>query len=326
MLIPTFWAEGRVQRRTGNKEILTVRRYGWSNENQQSAQIHADGRALEAWTRIADGQPLALRDLKLAYGSEGLPIREQVVSQEDNTVITRNSYGALCLNTPDVAIADIDFDLLIPIDKKNLLALAGTFLMGAVLSTALLSPWVGLGFLVLLLFTPALATAYRTAKVARAGGIEKVARARVRAFSKERPDWHIRVYRTPKGLRAIVLHKSMLPDDPEVADFFDAVGSDPQYVKMCAQQQCFRARVSPKPWRIGINQRIRSWNGLPSVDAKRKHEREIWLRSYDRVAEGYAACQLVEVLGPGDRLTAHTAKVLAMHDTLARVKADFPLA
>ena len=36
-----------------------------------------------------------------------------------------------------------------------------------------------------------------------------------------------------------------------------AIGADPIYVQMCLRQHCFRARVSSKPWRIGIGQHLR---------------------------------------------------------------------
>jgi hypothetical protein len=37
-----------------------------------------------------------------------MPIREEVVSRFPHAVITRNRYGSLCLNTPNVLFADVD--------------------------------------------------------------------------------------------------------------------------------------------------------------------------------------------------------------------------
>src|SRR3954471_3589110 len=109
MLIPKFWAEGRVQARTAQKQV-TVRRFGWSDESQAAAQAIADARAREALARILSGETLPRRELKRAYnGSEGVPIREEIVASYGDTVLTRNSYGAVCLNTPSVLFADIDF-------------------------------------------------------------------------------------------------------------------------------------------------------------------------------------------------------------------------
>lgn len=50
------------------------------------------------------------RELRSNYGTHGVPIREQIVERHDDMIITRNSYGALCLNTPDVLFADMDFE------------------------------------------------------------------------------------------------------------------------------------------------------------------------------------------------------------------------
>lgn len=110
MIVPQFWAEARLQHRAQKKQV-TVRRFGWSDLSQEAAQAHADVRVREAFDRILSGEKLPRREHKESYnGAEGLPIREQIVARHGETVITRNSYGALCLNTPNVLFADIDFD------------------------------------------------------------------------------------------------------------------------------------------------------------------------------------------------------------------------
>ena len=104
MIVADYWAEGRVQGRIDGHQ-LTVRRFGWSDSSQAEAQQNADSRAGEAFEQIAAGVDLPRRERKLAYnGADGMPIREQIVSRHDDTVITRNSYGALCLNTPRRAV------------------------------------------------------------------------------------------------------------------------------------------------------------------------------------------------------------------------------
>ena len=111
MIVPQFWAEGRIQERVAGKQI-TVRRYGWSDESPVAAQAHADQRTRDAFDRIAHkGEKLERRERKLAYnGAEGVPIREEIVERHGDTVVTRNGYGARCLNTPDVLFVDIAFD------------------------------------------------------------------------------------------------------------------------------------------------------------------------------------------------------------------------
>ena len=109
MIVPNFWAEARVQHRRKGKQV-TIRRFGWSDANQEEAQNNAEKRAAEALERAVAGESLPRRERKVPYnGGDGVPIREEVVSRYGETVITRNSYGARCLNTPGVLFADIDF-------------------------------------------------------------------------------------------------------------------------------------------------------------------------------------------------------------------------
>ena len=109
MLIPDYWAEASLKHKVAGKQIA-VRRFGWSELSQEDAQRNADARAEDAFARIVAGEKLARRELKMSYnGAVGVPIREEVLSRHEGAVITRNIYGARCLNTPNVLFADIDF-------------------------------------------------------------------------------------------------------------------------------------------------------------------------------------------------------------------------
>lgn len=59
-----------------------------------------------------------------------------------------------------------------------------------------------------------------------------------------------RIYETHSGWRVICTSKSFKADwfGEQVLRFFR---SDPRYIEMCRKQQCFRARLTPKPWREG---------------------------------------------------------------------------
>ncbi len=41
MIVPQYWAEGRVRQKTPERQV-TVRRFGWSDGSQQEAQAMAD--------------------------------------------------------------------------------------------------------------------------------------------------------------------------------------------------------------------------------------------------------------------------------------------
>lgn len=108
MIVPDYWAEARRQQKKSGKQI-TVRRFGWSTSSQEDAQAMADARADEAMRRINAGEKLDWREQKVPHnGADGLPIREEVLARHGDEVITRNSYGAHCLNSPKALFADID--------------------------------------------------------------------------------------------------------------------------------------------------------------------------------------------------------------------------
>ncbi|KAG1246597.1 hypothetical protein G6F68_014572 [Rhizopus microsporus] len=97
----------------------------------------------------------------------------------------------------------------------------------------------------------------RRRRLAAAGGAEGVALQRVAAFSEQHPDWHLRAYRTPAGLRVLAMHATFPPEDEQLQAVFKALGADTLYARMCRLQHCFRARLTPKPWRVGLKHRIR---------------------------------------------------------------------
>ncbi len=116
MLVPRYWAEHRIQLREGRGPQTTIRRWGWSGESQVAADNHARERAEAVAAEVRAGRKLSFaerRERKVAYnGADGLPIREEVLSEHPDldAVVTRNQYGAHCLNVRDVLFADVDLE------------------------------------------------------------------------------------------------------------------------------------------------------------------------------------------------------------------------
>lgn len=325
MIVPKYWAEGRIQSREGGKQ-LTVRRFGWSDANPQDAQAHADVRTLEAFKKIQAGEKQDRQEPKVKYnGAEGVPIREEILSSHGNVVITRNSYGAHCLNTPDVLFADIDFDgdaqfpqgILLTLVLVGIAAFAG-FTAGSIM--------IGIvGIIGAFTFSRLLYMGCRSILVRIWGGAEKIARKKILRFGDSHPDWHLRLYKTPAGIRILVMHRTFDPTDPVVAAFFKDLGTDPLFAKMCIRQRCFRARVSPKPWRIGIGAHMRPHPGVWPVHPDRLPVRNRWIQEYEAKAKGYAACRFVEALGSRTVVPAAEA-VRALHDERSGAGSQRPLA
>lgn len=329
MLIPRYWAEARVQEKFGKghpsgRVSLTVRRFGWSDASLADAQAMADARAREAFDRILAGETLPRREPRVPYDAEGLPIREQVVERHGEVAITRNSYGARCLNSPDVLFADVDFQPVRTPWRWDYFW--GAIALGVACGVATKNAWLGLAACIALLFV---SSRIRGASARRrhrddGGGPEARALAPVKAFLAAHPHWHLRVYRTPNGFRLLAMHQTFDPRDPQVPAFFQAIGADTYYALLCKHQHCFRARLSAKPWRIGVRERMPPRQAWP-IPPERMAERERWVAEYERKAEGYAACRFVEALGSRDYVSA-TQSVQRLHDDLCRADSQLPLA
>lgn len=322
MIVPAHWAEARLQERHGKRQV-TVRRWGWSDEGPEQAEAHAEQRVREAMQRLREGKAEARRERKVAYnGADGVPIREEIVSRHGDAVVTRNGYGALCLNTPDVLFADVDFGP--PRLSGGVMALVAVVVgIAAGIRHGFSNGVLALGGAVVLQVVGVLMLD-RLATVL-SGGAEARALGRVRRFVEGRKGWRVRVYRTPAGLRVLAMHRRFDPVSPEVADFFKALRSDRLYVKMCRRQRCFRARLTPKPWRIGIGGRIRPRPGVWPVDPKWKPERDRWIAAYEQASAGYASCRYLASFGKGLEDPA-AESVRLLHDAQSRAASSLPLA
>ncbi|HEX2204375.1 MAG TPA: hypothetical protein VHG91_13785, partial [Longimicrobium sp.] len=144
----------------------------------------------------------------------------------------------------------------------------------------------------------------------------------LRRWVAARPDWRVRVYRTHSGLRYLVTHALFSPTDGEARAAMTALGADPQYVRLCQAQKSFRARLTPKPWRVGLSTPPARF---PYESAADEHAMRAWEASYARASAGYAACRLIEELGSG---TEHpeVAPLRALHDEQTRASSGLPLA
>lgn len=326
MIVPDHWAQASLRERHRGRQV-TVHRFGWSTTSLADAQAMAQSRAAEAMRRILAGEALDRRERKTAYnGAFGVPIREEVLARHGEEVITRNAYGARCLNTPAALIADIDF---MPAGRARTAVATGVVLtaLGALAGIALQSRGLAIGALILalLLAVPVSAALQRLLTAAR-GGPERAARRRIDRFLAMHPAWGLRLYRTPAGLRAIATHRRFDPADPEVAGFFSAIGADPLYVRMCMHQRCFRARLSAKPWRIGIAGHLRPRPGVWPVRPEQLDQRHQWVAAYEPVAARFAACHHVATLGSG-AVHADVQGVIALHDRESRaLRHELPLA
>lgn len=121
---------------------------------------------------------------------------------------------------------------------------------------------------------------------------EQILLERVRALCAADESLGFRVYRTAKGFRVIAAGKGVYLGSARMMELFEALDADPLYTKLCEKQDCWRARLTPKPSRIGVKDcpLCTDSESAPAVIAA-------WRPAYDEAAAGYCVCRLRETVG-----------------------------
>ena len=321
MQIPEFWSEA---------EVNSVRRWGWSDQSQAAADRHARERAELAQAAMQAGQDVPRSEPKLPYGGSGLPIREEVLVRNGNDVITRNRYGARCLNVPDVLIADVDLDTslrasvqlasklfyIVPITGMAM-SFVATFQRAPGTAQLLIAASVALVIVMeLIKFLVSLSARHVAACKRRMYD-------RIDNFIAKHPEAILAVYQTPAGLRVFALHQTFVATSPVVQAVFRELGADPAYAQMCALQDCFRARLTAKPDRIQLAPPPAQ--GVWPLSPDRLARRAAWVAEYEVRAQEFAACRFLKVVGSGNT-NERCIEVQTMHDALSNARSDLPIA
>ena len=287
MKIPKYWsqaaAETQLPRGGG-----TARFSCWRSSDTSEAVAHQA--ALAAARRILDASLRGKRLDRYEYGAA--PLREEVLGQIDgpdgglSAVLTRNLYGAVILNTERAMFVDIDFPAV---------AAGGASLFKGLFGRKQKSP--------------------EQEK-------EEHARQAVDQFIEDNPSWGMRLYRTFAGLRAIVTHDVIDPQNTAALDVLKQLGSDPLYIKLCKAQECFRARLTPKPWRCGCKANPPRY---PITDQKLLTWYERWKEDYDARQAPFATCRFIASLG-NPFVHAEVLKIVELHDGMTHATENLPLA
>ena len=335
MFIPRYWSEAAHTERMPGGSAVTLRRFGWASTSQEDADVHARQRVEEAAAILRAGGPEALRgftrrERKVAYsGSDGLPIREEIVEERPDVdvVVTRNSYGALCLNTTRAMFVDVD-----RLEYRTGLASCLGGLLGVVLGTFLGLELLGrawpLGAVLggyAVSHAARLVAWWRQRRDPRRRDLLAWAIGRARTWCSDRPGWRVVAYETPAGARLLPVHAPFDAGEASSFEFMAFVGADPLYERMCRLQKCFRARVSPKPWRAGVLENFRAGGTWPVTDPAKLAAREDWVRRYERQADPFASCRLVESVGDGEP-DPRVEAVQRIHDDMCRADSTRPIA
>jgi hypothetical protein len=218
------------------------------------------------------------------------PFREQIMQEFKNSagelfaVITRNSYGCLVLNTARAMFVDIDLrETKAPGFFKRLFGKPDPKPTVQPLDEVLI---------------------------------------KIENWTRNNPEWGWRVYRTRAGLRLLATHGLMDADSPMADNVFAALGADPLYQKLCKAQKCFRARLTPKPWRCGLRRKPERW---PWLDAKREKQFQKWDTEYHSCSANWATCEFIRHVGNPD-IHPDVQSVLKLHDGPTRAESKLQLA
>ena len=263
--------------------------YGWSDESPEAAQAEAERRAARVINWVKDGTDFVFGE----YGYPDRPMREEVLREFHDeaghltAVISRNNYGCQVLNTAAALFVDIDA----PRPK-------------------------GLGFLA------GLIGLLRPNRNGKSETVQLTVRNAIQAWLSRHPEWGWRAYQTRAGIRLLATHQPVMPEDPATQDAFQHFKADPLYQKLCANQKCFRARLTPKPWRCGADKiRIHwPWRDTAADVAFRK-----WEQGYQAAAAQYATCRLLGHFG-NKAIHPSLNELVQLHDQITGVATMLPLA
>ena len=135
-------------------------------------------------------------------------------------------------------------------------------------------------------------------------------------------DGQFRIYRTAAGLRVIGLGRTYDPAGREAEDLMKATGTDRSFVRLCKVQKCFRARLTPKPWRCGVP---RPWIRYPYRTSEEAEAMRSWVEDYEKQASHYATCQFIGAVG-NPMPVGDEQILLDLHDQITRAESGLSLA
>jgi hypothetical protein len=287
MKFAKFWSrqEGEASDREGRRFNTTAR--GWSDDAPEAAAAMARSIAERVAQLLAGGQTKLQR---YQYGDRPMPepvIREFNDGAGLRAAVTRNVYGALVLNTRDLMFVDVDVE---PPKLSAAVVFSGiASLFGKKPSPEAAAP-------------DQIVERFR--RVAELHGLG------------------VRVYRTAGGYRGLVTSAAFGPADGNARALLDEFGTDTLYVRLCEKQNSFRARMTPKPWRIELRPPTVSF---PYETPKDRSRFDAWQSEYDAASGRFAVCEFIAAVGPGQSAGLFD-DLVAFHDEQTKASTPLPLA
>jgi hypothetical protein len=264
-----YWATTPVMiMRKGKEFSVSVK--GFSNESQIAAVNNAESNKTDVSSKIVANTYETSRDILVEE------VVQEIESSPRSTVITRNRYGSLVLNSTDIIFTDHDMD-----------AMQGSFLMSF----------------------------FRRRPKNKQALLDSI------RTSLLRRGLSARVYETRNGYRCIITNKSEPGGTRESIALLERLHCDNQYIHMTKVQECYRARLTPKPYRMKLSKPpIR----FPYATEKAIELFDEWLLTYQRELVKYATCKFVEEIGT--TMDSRVLGVIKIHDELTKSSTNLTLA
>ena len=287
MKIPPYWSKARHPSDGSNAHTDSVVACGWSFSSLEDAKKQAALRAKRIFDLVTRGQKPGM------YEYTDRPVKEEIIKEiSDGTkqaaLVTRNRYGALVLNSANVLFADVDYPA----------AKASGFVEGLIF-----------------MFMPKKREARRQEKI-----VETT--QKIEQWAKTNPSRSFRMYRTQQGLRLLFTDKLYEPTSEETMATLGGLNADPMYITLTRKQECFRARLTAKPWRCGCP---RPPNTYPWDNADSERAFRQWEKQYTGAEEKFRTCEFIKAFG--NMADIETVKIITTaHDQLSRIESAAPLA
>ena len=131
-----------------------------------------------------------------------------------------------------------------------------------------------------------------------------------------------RIYQTAAGYRALITSERIGAATQKSEMLLQQFGADPLYVRLCRMQESFRARLTAKPWRCGMQVPPVTF---PFVTADEESRFRQWEAQYTPAAARYATCRYLTWTGPG-RMDPSLEELVYYHDVETKASSTLPLA
>jgi hypothetical protein len=287
MKLARYWTRDTGEAVDADGRSIRVTCRGWSDESIEAARAAARDIARRVAAAIVGDRA---RSKQYLYGDRPLPepVLREFPSAGDGpcAVVTRNAYGSVVLNTRDLMFVDIDKD-----DAQS-----GTGAKGLV--SGLLSLW------------------GKPAPAQPEGGvltdIQRVA---------ARNGLSGRAYKTAAGYRVLITNSAFQAGALSSESLLREFSADPLYTRLCRMQDCFRARLTPKPWRCGfVVPPVKFPFETPGEQARFQE----WERKYTAATAGFATCRYLASFG-NSPVAADFEDLVRYHDEETRAARNLPL-